>query len=374
LIAAACALLSAPAGAQTAMRMAANVPALLKYPAFYHLRSIVVRGELTTGNDRTMLVAPGGDRAIEVVIKNGRRPDGEVEIRGVYWDIGRMTSDDPRFAGFDIQSFLDARTAGAWPKPGDLTVIAASDVAPAPPLLAPSVRAMVLDPLRYENQKVTVVGVFRGSNLYGDLPKAPTSGKWDFVLRGVNGAVWVTGVRPKGKGFDLDPHARIDTGRVLEVSGVVKSADGLVWLEANTITAPAITAVQPRDEPSEAEATPPPPPMPAPAVIFSLPTEGETDVSPSAPVRIQVSRNLDPATFADRIRVSYVGAAVAGAPQAPAISIATTYNAADRVVEIRFAKPLAPYRMVKVELLDGIKGTDGQLLKPWSLTFTTGSQ
>ena len=65
-----------------------------------------------------------------------------------------------------------------------------------------------------------------------------------------------------------------------------------------------------------------------------------------------------PSTFPDRIRASYVGAAAAGAPQAPAIAISTTYNAADRIVEIRFAKPLAPYRTVKVELLDGIKGTE----------------
>ena len=50
------------------------------------------------------------------------------------------------------------------------------------------------------------------------------------------------------------------------------------------------------------------------------------------------------------------------------------YVPADRLIEIRCAKPLAPYRTIKVELLEGIKGTDGQALKPWTLTFTTGAQ
>jgi hypothetical protein len=366
---------SLPALAQPATRVVTNVPALLAFPLFYHLRSVMVRGELTTSNDRTTLSAQSGERGIEVVIRSGSRPRGLVEVRGVYWDIGRMTTDDPRFAGFEIHTFLDGRTGGAWPRPGELPIIVASDRAPAPPLPAPSVRTIALDPWRYEGEKVTVVGEFRGNNLYGDEPKEPTAGKWDFVLRSANAAIWVTGLRPKGKGFDLDPHAKVDTGKILEVTGLVKTAGGLSWIVASAIEAPASTAGLPRDEAPDAEAPlPPPPPMPPPQVIFSLPTEGETDVSASAPIRIQLSRNLDPATLQGRIQLNYLGAAPPNPSAPPAIPFSFVYGAADRVIEIRLTKPLAPYRTVRVELLEGVKGTDGQALKPWGLTFTTGSQ
>jgi hypothetical protein len=39
---------------------------------------------------------------------------------------------------------------------------------------------------------------------------------------------------------------------------------------------------------------------------------------------------------------------------------------------VRFAKPLERFRTVKVELLEGIVGTDAQPLKAWTLTFALG--
>ena len=374
LVAAAGAVWAPGAVAQPATRVVASIPSLLAFPTFYHLRPIIVRGELATAGERAILTVPASERGVEIIMKSGSRPDGTVEVRGVYWDIGRMTASDPQFAGFDVQAFLDRRTGGAWPRAGELPAIYASDVQLAPPLPAPSVRTIALDPWRYEGQNVTVVGEFRGANLYGDLPRAPTAGKWDFVVRSANAAIWVSGLRPRGKGFDLDPRARVDTGRVLQITGLVKTDGGLTWLIASAISAPSVTAVLPRDDPSDADAAPPPPPMPPPEVIFSLPIEGETDVSPSAPVRVQVSRNLDPATIEGRVRVSYVGAPPEGMPPGAAMGATTSYRAGDRVIEIRWAKPLAPYRTIRVELLEGIKGTDGQTLKPWTLSFTTGPE
>ncbi len=370
----ACLLAGGAAWAQPELRVATNVRALLAFPSFYHLRAIVVRGEVSTVKDRTVLLSPSGERSVDVVFRGGRSASGLVELRGVFWDVGRMSENDPQFGGFDIQSFLNNRTGGAWPKPGDLLVVCADSAFPAVVPPAPSVRAAVLDPTRYEDQQITVSGEFRGSNLYGDLPRAPTSGRWDFVLRSANAAVWVTGLRPRGHGFDLDPHAKVDTGRVLEVSGTVKTRDGLVWLVADDITAPSATAVLPREEAPTADRVPPPPPMPPPSVIFSLPADGETGVSPASPIRIQLSRNVDPATFPDQIRAGYPGGTAQGAAKSPAIAFTTSYNAGDRIIGIHWAKPLEPYRMVKVELLGGIKGTDGQALVPWTLTFTTRSQ
>ena len=45
----------------------------------------------------------------------------------------------------------------------------------------------------------------------------------------------------------------------------------------------------------------------------------------------------------------------------------------NRALEIKVAAPLDRYRMVKVELLEGIlSNVDNQPLAPYSLTFTTG--
>ena len=43
------------------------------------------------------------------------------------------------------------------------------------------------------------------------------------------------------------------------------------------------------------------------------------------------------------------------------------------MLQLRFAAPLAPFKTVRVELLETVMGTDGQSLKPWTLTFQTGS-
>ena len=96
---------------------------------------------------------------------------------------------------------------------------------------------------------MTVVGRFRGRNLYGDLPDAPGKSRWDFVLQSANAAIWVTGRRPKGDGFDLNIDNRVDTGRWLEVAGVVKAERGLVRVEAD-----AIRAAQPPAQTAQPEA------------------------------------------------------------------------------------------------------------------------
>jgi hypothetical protein len=42
------------------------------------------------------------------------------------------------------------------------------------------------------------------------------------------------------------------------------------------------------------------------------------------------------------------------------------------VLDIGFAHPLERFRTMKVELLEGIVGTDGAPLAPWTLTFSLG--
>ena len=110
-------------------------------------------------------------------------------------------------------------------------------------------------------------------------------------------------------------------------------------------------------------------------MVFSLPIQDESDVSWSAAVRIQFSRELDQRTLKDRVRVSYLDeeTRAPGEPETPTTHFTLQYVPANNVLEIRFTENLIRYRTVKVELLEGILATDKQPLEPWTLTFRTGN-
>jgi hypothetical protein len=219
---------------------------------------------------------------------------------------------------------------------------------------------------------VTVAGEFRGRNLYGDLPQAPADAaesRWEFVLRSADAAIWVLGKRPRGRGFEFDVNSRIDTRRWLEVDGTVHHARGLAWIQAEDLR-----EIQPqRDAPPPEPPTTALPPVP-PEVLFSAPADGETDIPLDVRVRIQFSRDVDQGTLKGRVRVGYVGveSVERGEPQAPGLQTTLKYDPGLRVLEIAFAQPLERFRSVRVELLEGIMGTDGAPMKPWMLTFSAG--
>jgi hypothetical protein len=230
-----------------------------------------------------------------------------------------------------------------------------------------TVRALALEPWRYEGQKVTVLGNFRGRNLFGDLPGAPGTSRYDFVVRGAEGAIWVTGLRPRGRGFDLDVDRRVDSDRWLEMTGTIAHERGLVRLEAAQLVAAKPPAVA---EPLAEVEVPVPPPPPI-EVVFSSPTPDEVDVAPTSAVRIQFSRGLDPKSVEGAFRVAYVGTPGPGAaPSVPPFQ--TTYDAANRAITLRFKEALQPFRTVRVEVGDTLKAFDGAPTKPWTLVFSIG--
>jgi hypothetical protein len=363
------ALAAVTASAQPATRRATNIAALLAYPGFFHQRPIVIVGKVTTGNNGDVRVADETG-SVRVVVKGGA-PDGLDEIRGEFWDIGRMKADEPRLANLDLRATFHIDPESPWPKSGEVLAILATAVTPAPPPPAPTIRAIVLNPSRYLDQKVTVTGQYAGRNLLGDLPDAPAKSRYDFVLRSADAAIWISNMRPKTKEFELSLDSRIDTGRWLQITGTIQHGRGLQWLDAEAGTLAAAKA------PAETTDVEPPirvPAAPPPEVIFSAPTQGETDVSMGTSVRIQLSRDIDPATLKGHIRVAYLESQTRerGELVTPAAEFITQYNAANRVIEIRFTKPLERFRTLKVELTEGILGTDQQPLKPWTLTFDTG--
>jgi Bacterial Ig-like domain len=361
--------LPALATAQTAIRRPTNISALLAYPGFYHNRPILIVGTVKATD--TGLRVSDDDGSIRLISK-GPAPDGLDEIRGEFWDIGRMKPDDPQLARYDLQRMFGIDPNGAWPRPGEVTALIATNVSQAPLPQASSIRAIVLHPSRYLDQKVTITGQFGGRNLFGDLPDAPGKSRWDFVLRSSDSAVWVSGARPRGKGFDLSLDARLDTGRWLEVTGVVRMARGLEWVE---VSDDGLRLGKAPTETTTVEAEPiRVAPAPRPEVVFSAPTQDETDVSMSTNVRIQFSRDLDASTLKGHVHAHYLESQTVerGEPTTPAADFTMQYTAATRVLELRFTKPLERFRTLHIDLTDEILGTDKQALVPWTLSFDLG--
>jgi hypothetical protein len=106
---------------------------------------------------------------------------------------------------------------GAWPKVS-ITIWSITDVTP-------------LDGKREEDgfatalggspgEKVRLRGRFGGANLESVLASpSPEPGAW--ILRSGEGAVWVVGKPPRGKGWHFDPRYRGDLGKWLEVEGIL---------------------------------------------------------------------------------------------------------------------------------------------------------
>src|SRR5262249_51727607 len=161
-----------------------------------------------------------------------------------------------------------------------------------------------------------------------------------------------------------------DTGRWLTVRGTVQQGRGLLWLDAE---AGSLALAKPPTETTAEEEPIRVPAGPPPEVVFSAPTQDETDGLTSTNLRIQFSRDLDASTIRNRIRASYApNQALDRGEPAPSADFTYQYAGFNRVLEIKFTRPLERFRTLKIELLEGILGTDGQPLKPWILTFETG--
>ena len=112
--------------AQQSGRVATTVQALLAEPAFFHGRQVALRSALVQERGGTRLAATDSTapaaattappRAYPVFVywrQAPTRSDGE--IRGEFWDLGRLREDDSRFTGYDFKPMLEAVNGGHWP-------------------------------------------------------------------------------------------------------------------------------------------------------------------------------------------------------------------------------------------------------------------
>ncbi len=98
-----------------------------------------------------------------------------------------------------------------------------------------SLESLVRRPDRYQKKTIAVRGLFRGRNLFGDMPAQSQTRESDWVLRDGPFFIWVTGKAPKGRGFALDLARRSDAAYRLEVEGQSEVRGGLVYLRAREV-------------------------------------------------------------------------------------------------------------------------------------------
>lgn len=348
-------------------RRTTTVPLLLGYPGFYHGQPLRVAGHLVLNGDTAQLFT--NEKSIILLMPSGVASNAvehtkaeAVEVTGTFFDVGRTEAGDGRLSAYDLRALSQRVVGKSWPSFGELPILVV-DAVTTPEEGAASVRAIALSPDRFADETVTLIGRFRGRNLFGDLPAGPGKSQWDFVIQSADGALWITGQRPRGKNFDLRLDSRVDTGRWLEVSGTVRTDGVRTWLEATSVR----LGTAPEERPLEVVEVPAAPP---PRVIFSAPVEGEVDVELTTSIRIQFSRDMNPATFKGRVALSYLEPA--GGATVDALVNDQTYDEARRMLEIRLKTRPQPLRTLRLALSAGIAARDGAELAPWMLTFTLG--
>ncbi len=204
-----------------------------------------------------------------------------------------------------------------------------------------------------------MVGKFRGRNLYGDLPGTSQQKGADWVIKDDMFAVWVTGKKPKGSGWELDATLKRDTGKWIEVVGRPETRRGVTYLRAIKVsltTAPSPTA--------DAKAPPPPPERPKrpPVIVFALPLDGDADVAPNSRFVVQFNKDMDKSTFAGKVLIRYAGPRLPGDRTFDAVKL--TYDDGRRALTVDPGDVLRPGRRLELILLPGIIDVDGLTLVP----------
>lgn len=348
---------------QAPQRHVTTAHALATWGHFFHGSQVSFLGTVSDING--LAVTPLGEKQQAVVLwEQAQATDGQVILRGTFVDLGRLEQNDPRLANIDTQKILDVLNDGRWPARDRLYLLMGASHQKYEPSVQVNVRAIALDPARFAGKQVTVSGRFRGKNLLGDQPVSPGKSPHEYVIRVADASLWVSGLRPRGRGFTLDPDSRRDTREWVRVTGTVRHEPPLVWIEGKTID-----LAKPETEPA-AEAAPPLPPGPPPEIVFSAPLDGETGVATTVLLRVQFSRDIDPASLKDQVAVAY-GLRPDGTPPGPAPQATTKYVPANRSIEVRFNEPLAPFTTVIVAFGNEIKATDGVAMKPTRISFVT---
>ncbi len=393
--------LANPLAAQSMQRQALGPPSrvdvesLIRSPASYHERLVMVKGKLRQGTMADMqnqiYELRGGNalRTVRVGQPVGSMRDlqylvgGEVEIIGIFWDLSsstvferelrdypgaRVQQDTPMGASMSQSNLFigveEVTPVEKPPEPKGAEAEKRKDVVipDLPPSDHVDLRELMSHPDPHYDRLISVVGKFRGDNVYNDLPMRTKKTPRDFIIKVADVAIWVTGKRPRGKDFELNPERRRDTGKWLKVTGTPWTDEGVVYLKAKKIEMvpkPEDPDLEPRkvaDELAELEAQEPPP-----EVVFSMPLTGEKSVPLNSEFRIQFSKDMDITSFDRNVDLIYSDD---GPDDHSFPDMEISYDGPSRSLVVIPGKGLEPGREIRVILYRGITDNDGRPLVP----------
>src|SRR5262245_17041504 len=227
----------------------------------YQRHNVIVRGALTDlAPGRYLLLSAGAARVMLIPLDPGdygdykSLPGTDVEVTGIVRVLPRKQELVPCLGQLLPESKCQdpllpelPNAHPSWPKVS-ITMLKAVDrdtVRGRRREGAPELADTGLDAAAADGKPVRAVGQFRGANLCRDLPEPSRRDPRDWILMTSEGAVWVTGRRPDGRGFQLDPAYRGDVGRWLEVTGRVTVSGDVRYLEAGKV---ALIARPPESE------------------------------------------------------------------------------------------------------------------------------
>jgi Big-like domain-containing protein len=337
---------------------------LIRNPGEYDRRSVRTTGRLdlansTSGSGAGYRYALRDNFGTSVRILPVPEIATEFDDRAKFW-LGH----DLEITGVLSQQQMNSATTA----PGELLVIQfwgfvgpEDEGDPRKPISAKDVtlESLVNTPGKRDGDVVRVVGKFRGRNLYGDLPAASELKAADWVIKDELFAVWVTGKKPKGSGWELDPTLKRDTGKWIEVVGRPETRKGITYLRAIKVS-----LTSPPSATAEALPPSPPPERPKkpPVIVFAMPLDGEVDVPANSRFVVQFNKDMDQATFAGKVFLRYAGPRQPGDRAFDAVKV--TYDDGRRALTVDPGDLLRAGRRVELLLLPGIADIDGLTLVP----------
>jgi hypothetical protein len=267
----------------------------------------------------------------------------DVEITGVFLETGQVQGGNPAF-GVQFWNFTGP------PEKEPTGEIKAPEV---------SLEKLVSNPGKRDGQMIRVVGKFRGRNLYGDLPVRTQRTTADWVIKDDLYAIWVTGKKPKGAGWELDSGLKRDTGKWVEVIGKPETVRGVTYVKAVRIQ-----LTTPPSARADVKPPPPPPEKPRkpPVVVFALPLDGDGEVAPDSRFVVQFSKDMDENTFNGHVLLRYTGPVLPGDRAFDGLKL--TYDRGRRALTVDPGDVLRPRRQIELILLPGISDIDGMTLIP----------
>jgi len=267
----------------------------------------------------------------------------DVEITGVFLETGQVQGSNPAF-GVQFWNFTGP------PEKEPTGEIKAPEV---------SLEKLVSNPGKRDGQMIRVVGKFRGRNLYGDLPVRTQRTTADWVIKDDLYAIWVTGKKPKGAGWELDSGLKRDTGKWVEVIGKPETVRGVTYVKAVRIQ-----LTTPPSARADVKPPPPPPEKPRkpPVVVFALPLDGDGEVAQDSRFVVQFSKDMDETTFNGHVLLRYTGPVLPGDRAFDGLKL--TYDRGRRALTVDPGDLLRPRRQIELILLPGIADIDGMTLIP----------